>query len=172
LVKQHNGFIEVRSEVGRGTTFFIYLPAITPVKETQETLVEGTPRGHGETILLVEDDPNVLETGEQMLTSLGYRVLVARNGQEALETFQAHADTIALVITDMVMPTLSGAELYEALRARKPDLRVIVISGYPLEESMQRLFRRKEVRWLQKPLKMEELAQAVYWELQRRPASA
>ncbi|TLS66520.1 PAS domain S-box protein [Mariprofundus erugo] len=130
-IKTHRGFIEVTSNSESGTHFDIYLPALTP-----ETGTTGLPTadkmicGHGETILLADDEAQILQTGKAVLKSLGYQVLTAGNGKEAVELFCLHADTIALCMLDIVMPVMGGDAAAEKIRAIRPDMPVIFVSGY------------------------------------------
>jgi len=123
--------------------------------------VEETPRGQGETILLVEDEPQVLGAGQAMLNHLGYRVLTAPSGSEALDLYHRYPDGIALVLTDMVMPQMGGLELYRALRVQDPHIKVMVMTGYPLEAGGRGLLEQGIVASVQKPLNLSQLAQAV-----------
>lgn len=163
IVKQHEGYIDVKSVVGKGTTFTIYLPST--LDEQQEVPAVKTPRtfprGQGELILLVEDEPDVLETNNALLEHLGYRVLPARSGEEALHIFEQHHDDIALVLTDMVMPGIGGAELCRILRQQDPTMPIIVLSGYPLRLESEDPRAEGVSDWLQKPATLERLAQAV-----------
>ncbi len=163
IVKQHNGFIDVRSQFGHGTTVSIYLPAISPDARIDENHAtpEQIPRGRGETVLLVEDDPGVLESIRQMLTALGYRVLSAENAEVAVRVFREHLDDIILVLSDVILPAQSGVELSVSLQAEKPDLRIILISGYPLQTDMQHILQKQHVHYLQKPVDLETLARAI-----------
>jgi PAS domain S-box-containing protein len=168
LVTQHGGFIGVASEVDNGTTFTIYLPAL----QTEPAATPATPKevltvGHGETILLVEDEPTVLGVSQDMLEQLGYRVRTATTGAEALQVYDQHADEIVLVLTDMVMPQMDGVALYEALRARDPEVKVVVVSGYPLGEKAQEILTAGIAAWLQKPIQMAQLMQVISRALSR-----
>jgi PAS domain S-box-containing protein len=161
IVKQHEGFIDVTSQVGIGTTFTVYLPALVMPPGPGVEEVKEIPRGRGETVLLVEDDPAVLQAAQGMLEHLGYRVLTARNGEEALAVHARHQGEIDLVVSDMVMPGMGGEELFRALRQRDPQIRMVLITGYPLGEDITRLRAEGIVEWVQKPFLLDELARVV-----------
>jgi len=149
--------------VGQGTTFTIYLPTSAPLRgETSEAEETGLPRGQGEAILLVEDEPTVLELGKTMLESLGYRVLVATNGREGVEKYKRYHDEIALVLSDMVMPEMGGVELYQVLKEKDPSVKVVVTTGYPLDSGAKDLLSTGIINWIQKPFSIKSLAEVVY----------
>ena len=161
IVKQHEGYIDVQSREGKGTTVAIYLPSVAAEEEAREEKVpEKNPRGYGETVLLVEDEAAVLKIGKAMLKHLGYRVLTATDGEEALEVYVEHKDQIALVLSDMVMPEMGGTELYRLLRARDPAVKMVVVTGYPLGEGDA--LPHGIVDWINKPFSLEKLAQVVH----------
>jgi len=168
IVKQHDGFIDVTSQVGIGTTVTVYLPSLAGPQVQAAEEVEEIPKGHGETVLLVEDDPAVLQAGQAMLEHLGYRVLTAQDGREALTVHAQHRGEIDLVISDMVMPGMGGEELFHVLRQRDPLLGVVLITGYPLGEEITRLRAEGIVDWVQKPFMMAELARVVDHVLKRK----
>jgi signal transduction histidine kinase/CheY-like chemotaxis protein len=154
IVKQHEGYISAESREGEGTTFAIYLPTLATRTKTPKTEdPEDMPRGHGETVLLVEDEPAVLEVGTAILEELGYRVLTAINGQ-------------ALVLMDMVMPEMGGVQLFYALRELNPVVKAVMTTGYPLEEEGKQLLGQGILAWLQKPMRPAQLAQIVSRALQ------
>jgi PAS domain S-box-containing protein len=161
IVKQHGGEIGVETEVSRGTTFRIYLPAYMEkprVAKSEET--SAIPEGRGETILLVEDEEKVRDAGQRVLQSLGYRVLTASNGREGLEVFE-RAGGVDLVLTDMVMPEMGGKELIQELRQIAPGLQVLVITGYTMQEDIRAL---KEIGFadiIYKPLDVGVLGKTV-----------
>jgi len=130
IVKQSGGHITVYSEVGRGSCFKVYLPRegqtpSPPVSIPAPATVAGT-----ETILLVEDDDTVRMLAQRVLAEQGYRVLPARDAEEALLVSQTHAGPLHLVVTDVVLPRMSGPELAQVLTADRPDLLVLYVSGY------------------------------------------
>lgn len=161
IIRQHDGFINVSSEVGQGTTFFMYLPA-SHATGASGLLVQGSlPTSRGETILVAEDDSVVLDLVEKLLRVLGYDVLTARDGEQALATLEEQGDTIDLVLADVVMPRVSGGELHERIAVRHPRMPVLFMSGYPLEERMGEYLHQHRMLWVQKPIALEALAHAV-----------
>jgi len=160
IVMQHEGFIDVKSEAGKGTEFTVYLSALHVRKEEPEDeVLEEPPHSRGETILVVEDEPKVLDPIRDMLQQLGCRVLAAGSGEEALAVYDRQGDKIELVLTDMVMPGMSGEELFYALRQQHPDVKVVVMTGYPLTDEGEGLLSRGIVAWIRKPLDFAKLTQ-------------
>ncbi len=128
--------------------------------EIKEHIFE--PLGQGETILVVEDEPGVLATIRDMLEQAGYQVLMATNGQEGVGMYDKHNNEIALVLTDMVMPVMGGVELFHMLKAQNPDVKVVVISGYPLGEEAGEFLSQGIVGWMQKPVDFPKLVRIVH----------
>jgi len=160
IVKQHGGYVGVETQVGQGTTFRIYLPIHEETRrEGQEKSTVAVPEGKGETILLVEDDEGVRSYCQEILQAIGYRVLPAENGKEAVRVYGS-AERIDLLLTDMVMPEMGGRELIARLRAIEPCLRVIVMSGYGLA-GVKDLLDEGGVHAVEKPVNSQILAQAV-----------
>lgn len=159
IVKNHNGFIHCYSEVGEGTRFSFYLPVSDGQMPDREQYGEQGPPQGTETILVVEDDPTVLTTARSMLESLGYTVLTATNGVEAVEVYRA--DRPVLVLTDVTMPKMSGDKLYLALRNLNPSVKTIVMSGYRLETEISTLKEYGVKAFVQKPLDLQKLAKVI-----------
>jgi len=172
VVKQHGGFIHLYSELGKGTTFRIYLPATSGAPEPREPKRdERTPKGT-ETILLAEDNEGLREAAQEMLQRLGYRVILASNGAEATELFKANFGKIDLVILDIVMPHLSGPAVYSQMAAIQPELRAVFATGYTAETASLNSTLEKGVPILQKPYSIKNLGQIVRSTLDRaRPVS-
>jgi PAS domain S-box-containing protein len=130
IVKSHAGFVNVYSEMSKGTTFKVFIPAIElPVSEKLGVQPVDLPRGHGETVLVVDDEPSILSITQQTLIAFGYRVLTAPDGAEAVGTYVQNKDDIAVVITDMMMPIMDGAALIHALTKINPKVKIIGASG-------------------------------------------
>ena len=161
LVKQHHGFVHLYSEVGQGTTVKVYLPlgheqALPAGPAGEEELLPGG----SDAILLVEDDPHLRAVAQRLFEKVGYRVFAAGDGQEGLAAYRAHKAGVDLVITDMVMPKISGMQLYETIRgAEPPDKRVKVLftSGYPAADFRQSLAGDPDVAFVTKPWTASEL---------------
>jgi PAS domain S-box-containing protein len=163
IVAQHRGWVEVESSVGQGTTFKVILPATTKGLPGSSAPAEkdGFIRGR-ETILLVEDEGSVRQMAARVLRQLGYPVLEAGNGQEAMKVWQEQAGQIDLLLSDMVMPEgLTGMDLAEKFQQDKPSLRIILSSGYTVEMVGQGRPTAKGFVYLQKPYHVEELSRVV-----------
>jgi two-component system, cell cycle sensor histidine kinase and response regulator CckA len=163
IVAQHKGWVEVESTVGQGTVFSVFLPASDKVIAPTTSTAQATSLERGrETILLVEDAENVRRTVGQALRLLGYRVLDAGNGQEAMALWQTHGAEVDLLLTDMVMPEgMTGLELVEWLHALRPGLKVIISSGYSAEIVHAGVSDRKDLVYLPKPYEIKTLAETV-----------
>ncbi len=161
IVKQSGGYIWVYSELGLGTTFKIYLPATeAPAETLQPRPVPSVPTGT-ETILLVEDEDGVRELLEEILTAQGYHVLAASRGVEALQISELVDEEIQILVTDVVMPQMSGHELAMRLRARRPALRVLYLSGYTDDAIAHHGVVEVDASFLQKPFTRAALATKV-----------
>jgi len=170
IVKQSGGYIFVQSEVGRGTAFTIYLPRVDePLEAHGATPASGTAAGGSETVLLVEDEESVRELVRDTLASRGYRVLEAENGQAGLAVAEGHKEKIDLIITDVVMPGMSGHELVQQLLKVRPDIKVLYLSGYT-EDVFAGAGVAETKAFLQKPFTLQGLSRKVR-EVLGQPAS-
>jgi two-component system cell cycle sensor histidine kinase/response regulator CckA len=161
IVKQHGGHIDVTTELEKGTSFVLYLPALTAESATVSRSRAKVPsQGRGETILVVEDNQALQKALMDGIESLNYRVLAADNGQQALTILEEHAE-VALVVSDLIMPDMGGQALFHALRQRGLTLPVVMLSGHPMESEMASLQAQGLAGWLLKPPSMEQLAQLI-----------
>jgi nitrogen-specific signal transduction histidine kinase/CheY-like chemotaxis protein len=161
VVKGHHGIITVSSEKGKGTTFHIYLPASEsprPMDVADPAAPSAVQQG-AETILLVDDEEAVIAVSKDMLEVLGYSVLVARSGREAIEVFEKHFRAIDLVILDVVMPDMGGEETLTRLRSIKPSVAVTLSSGYNMEGQVTRIMEQGCKSFIQKPFTIGVLSQ-------------
>lgn len=162
IAKQSGGHVTVYSEPGHGSTFKVYFPLAQEAAERAEPKPAAAPLPSGsETILLVEDEEVVRELGRRILDMHGYRVLAARNGREALAICEAHGDSIAALVTDVIMPEMSGRALAERLAERWPGVRVLYLSGYTSGAIAQHGVLEPGVEFLQKPFSPAALARRV-----------
>ncbi len=161
IVKQHNGFIHLYSEPGKGTTFKVYLPAIEALPDAvAEKRREETVRGGTETILVAEDEEPIRKLAERILKDLGYNVLVARDGEEAVEIFRRNKE-IALAVLDVVMPRMGGKEASKAMRKENPQLKLLFMSGYSADAIHESYVLTAEFPFLQKPFGPTILARKI-----------
>ncbi len=171
IVKNHRGYIGVESGIGRGTTFSIYFPAVDSIPDRPIVVAEPFPTGD-ETLLLVDDDDAVIDVTKSILERLHYRVLVARHGIEAVEVARTHEGAIDLAILDLGMPFAGGAEAFPFLKAARPDMRVMISSGYEMNDVVQGLLAAGADAFLQKPYRVSALARGIRQVLERRVAGA
>ncbi len=157
IIKSHDGYIDVTSEKGHGTTFTIFLPAsekdVEGTADTAAKLIKGSG-----TLLVVDDEELVLKVGVNMLEKLGYTVLGAKNGTEAVDIFKANKDKIQMVILDIIMPDMGGGEVYDKIKAINPEVKVLLSSGYSVDGQAIELLERGCDGFMQKPFTMEELS--------------
>ncbi len=167
IVKQHGGDIQVESEINRGTTFFILLPR-TGAGARAPLLRETEPiHGGSECILVVEDDPAVLRLARLQLQQLGYRVLSATNGSQAVQVVEQHHETIHMVLTDVTMPGPTIYELTSQLKEKKPELKIAYMTGYADDPDFSAFAKEQDACVLQKPFTAFTLAETVRQTLDR-----
>jgi len=161
VVRQHKGHINVYSEVGKGTTFRIYLPMADTLDAVGRNASDSVPVGGSETILVAEDNPQLQEVFRLTLEAWGYRVITARDGADAVEKFKKERDRIQLLLLDVIMPVKSGREAYEEIRELKPDIRVLFLSGYSADIIQQRGITEGECSYLSKPVSPHTLLRKI-----------
>ena len=162
IIKGHNGWIEVESEVGRGTVFKIFLPRVREVLGSEKTKKhEDVLIGGSETILVVDDEDMVRNLGETILKQFGYKVFTAVDGFNAIEMFEKQRDKIELVILDMTMPRKSGRDTLRELLERKKDLKIIISSGYSKGGPVEELLEMGAKGFVQKPYRLSQLLKIV-----------
>ncbi|MGM0453382.1 MAG: response regulator, partial [Thermodesulfobacteriota bacterium] len=161
IVKNHNGFIEVSSQINEGTTFYVYLPASNAARQqhTSPPARKNAVRTGTETILLVDDEEMIREVGEELLAGLGHRILLADSGKQAAAIVAEKSDEIDLVILDFTMPEMGGAETFRRLKEIDPAVCVLISSGYSLNEELQNILQEGASGFIQKPFNLEQLSQ-------------
>jgi len=162
IVKNHGGIIDVHSRKGAGTTFNVFLPATeTPVKEEGAEAKKDEIQQGQETILLVDDEEIIIDVGKDMLTAIGYKVLLARSGKEAIDAYRENSDKIDMVILDMIMPDMGGGSVYDMLKEINPDIKVLLSSGYSIEGQATEILDRGCDGFIQKPFSVSQLSKGI-----------
>jgi signal transduction histidine kinase len=171
IVKQHGGFINVYSEPGKGTTFRVYLPSDSGAAETLRSEGQERPQHGTETVLLAEDHDGLRELGQETLEALGYHVILATNGSEAVAFFKSNAGRIDVVVLDVVMPGMSGPDAYAEMCAIRPGLGAVFATGYTAEAASLSSLVANGASVLQKPYTATSLSKAVRKALESSPSS-
>ncbi len=157
IIKQHNGIIEVDTEVGRGTSISIYLPLVNQVMKNQDRKTDAVARGKAETILVAEDDPAVMGFLKEILEMNGYNVIEATNGEDAVQKFILNKEIIRLVLLDVIMPRKNGKQVYEEIVGIKPDIKTLFMSGYTRDVINRKDALDKGISLITKPVQPDEL---------------
>ena len=157
IIKNHGGAIDFSSKVGEGTTFFIYLPA-SDTSVQKRPAVKGRLSRGSETILLVDDEPFILKVNKPMLEKLGYTVLTASGGRDAIEIYGAENGRIDMVILDMIMPDLGGGAVFDHLKSIQPDVKVLLSTGYSITGQAEEILSRGCLGFIQKPFDIKQLS--------------
>lgn len=160
IIKNHGGIINADSIINKGTTFNVFLPTSEKNIVKTQSLNQKTLKGVG-TVLLVDDEEMIIDVGSQILENLGYSVLSARSGTEAIEVYQAHPDEIILVILDMVMPDLGGGETYDRLKKINPEIKILLSSGYSIDGQASEIMDRGCNGFIQKPFNIKQLSRKI-----------
>lgn len=157
IMQNHRGFVTVSSSKGRGTTFKLFMPVskrtVQNIQVTETQLIQGK-----ETILLVDDETMIIDVGDSLLSALGYDVIAADNGQRAVALFEQMHASIDLVLLDMIMPGMGGGEVYDRLAQIKPEVKVILSSGYSIDGRAKAILDRGCNGFIQKPFGLESLS--------------
>ncbi len=160
IINNHGGKIRVFSEKGQGSTFEIYLPATmksaVEVKKNPQKIISGE-----KTVLLVDDEENIIEVTRKMLECMGYKVITATSGREAIEIFRKRSSGIDLCILDMIMPDLGGGETFDFIKKINSDVKVLLSSGYSLKGKAQKIIKRGCNGFIQKPFRLEDLSEKI-----------
>ncbi len=161
IIKNHGGVMNVYSKKGEGTTFNVYLPASEKeVTIREKKLADKILRGT-ETVLIVDDEAMILDVGEELLKEMGYKVLLARSGKEAVELYRKYKHEIDLVILDMIMPDMGGGEAYDTMKENNPKIKVLLSTGYSIRGQATEILERGCNGFIQKPFKIKELSRKI-----------
>jgi CheY-like chemotaxis protein len=160
IIKNHDGLITAESTQGLGATFKIYLPvsdqSVAEEGSDEKKILKGS-----ETILLIDDETMILDVGSKLLKKMGYTVLTANQGREAINIYKLHQDTVAIVILDLIMPEMGGGEVYDRLKQINPGVKVLLSSGYSLRGQAAEVLDRGCNGFIQKPFVANELSKKV-----------
>ncbi|MFH1489689.1 MAG: ATP-binding protein [Pseudomonadota bacterium] len=160
IIKNHGGMIKAYSEIGHGTTFNIYLPA-SPKTVLEERDISGELLTGSGTALLVDDEEIIIDVGKQILSRLGFEVMAAHGGEEALDIYRKNKDVIDIVVLDMIMPGMGGGAVYDRLKEIDPQVRVLLSSGYSINGEASEILGRGCDGFIQKPFDMRVLSKKI-----------
>ncbi len=161
IIKQHQGYIDVDSEPGQGTTFTIYLPVIESEVEKLKKEVIDAPKGGTETILIAEDEEDVRKLVKLVLEGYGYTVIEAVDGRDAIHKFSEHKERIQCLLLDVIMPNKSGKDAYDAIKGMKPGIKTLFMSGYGGGVVNKEQFLAEGLAFIPKPVSPRELLRKI-----------
>jgi two-component system, cell cycle sensor histidine kinase and response regulator CckA len=166
IIRSHGGFVNVYSEVGQGTQFKVYLPAI---EDMETRLVENSEQffGNGELILVVDDEPTICEITKTSLEASGYTVLTANDGIEAVALYAEHKNKVDTVLMDMMMPNMAGPAAIQILKKMNPLVKIVAVSGLPSSEKVEEAMNMGATTFLSKPYTSQELLKTLHMVLQQ-----
>lgn len=160
IIKNHGGFINVQSEKGKGSAFVIYLPASKKHIKREDMLTDANKK-RGKTVLFVDDEKIIIDVGREILEALGYNVLTADRGEDAIKAFETNHETVDLVILDMIMPDIGGGEIFDRLKKIDPHVKVLLASGYSIDGQATEIMERGCDGFIQKPFNMRDLSEKI-----------
>ena len=160
-IKQHNGYIDLLSTPGIGTTVKIFLPLIPAYAERTEAEEPALPKGGHETILFAEDESSVRVTTKELLEEFGYTVIAAVDGEDAVSLFRENKDAVRLLLLDVIMPKMNGKEAYEKIKSMCPDIKTIFMSGYSADILQSRFLFEDGLHYIAKPVSPVELLNTI-----------
>ncbi|MCK4839183.1 MAG: response regulator, partial [Desulfobulbaceae bacterium] len=162
IVTNHQGFINVYSEPGQGTTIHVYLPMLEYEPEKAASAENEKPVGYGdERILFVDDEETIVNLANELLTFYGYKITIFQDGLQALEDFEKHPDDYDLIVTDMSMPNMNGLQLAQRVKEIRPEIPVVLCSGFSAIINKEEALEKGVTRYLQKPLAMDNVAKVI-----------
>ena len=162
IIRNHGGVINVESKAGMWTTISFYLPAVAADLSVETSVpLDGRIHRGDETVMLVNDEDMILDIGTEFLKLMGYRVVTAENGTQALQLYEEKSDEIALVVLDMVMPDMTGGDCFDKLRDVNPTVKVLLSSGYSVDGQASKILGRGCNGFIQKPFKIEHLSKKI-----------
>jgi CheY-like chemotaxis protein len=157
IIKNHDGIITADSKMGAGATFNIYLPA-SGKAVFEERIYDQKISTGSESVLIVDDEAMIIDINVQLLKKMGYEVLTAHSGKEAIEIYKQHGDRVAIVILDLIMPGMGGGEVYDRLKEVDSNVKVLLSSGYSINGQAAEILKRGCDGFIQKPFKLNELS--------------
>jgi two-component system, cell cycle sensor histidine kinase and response regulator CckA len=160
IIRNHGGFINVYSEKGKGSTFNVYIPASMKTPKEEAPHLDEIIEGEG-TVLLVDDEDMILNVAEEMIRALGYEVIPAKHGKEAVAIFQDRHDEINMIILDLIMPKMSGSETFDRLKKIDPNVKILLSSGYSINGEASAILNRGCNGFIQKPFSIHELSRQI-----------